>query len=199
MCRVGSAVVLMVMVIFSGTVLFLLWLRSVNILSFMVSWRWTSLFGLRCLLWRGWLPLLSGANGGSPWAENPPEGAGNLLEYALGSCTSGLHAEWQLPVGFDPGGAVERVAAEPDVWTDGGLVQDKVSGASSSGSGFFTHHPGRLWAHRRVGPSPMMILVVTGPVGLAVVTVLFLVQYRRFREQSSGRSLLLFRLRMVFT
>ena len=135
----------------SGTVLFLLWLRSVNILSFMVSWRWTSLFGLRCLLWRVWLPLLSGANGGSPWAENPAEGAGNLLEYALGSCTSGLHPEWQLPVGFDPGGAVERVAAEPDVWTDGGLVQDKVSGASSSGSGFFTHHPGRLWAHRRWG------------------------------------------------
>ena len=95
--------------------------------------------------------MLSGANGGSPWADNPAEGAGNLLECALGSCTSGLHAEWQLPVGFDAGGAVERVAAEPDVWTDGSLVQDKVSGASSSGSFFFTRHTGQLWAHRRWG------------------------------------------------
>ena len=30
------------------------------------------------------------------------------------------------------------------------MVQDKVSGASSSGS-FFSHHPGHLWAHRRRG------------------------------------------------
>ena len=37
LCRAGSAVVLMVMVIFSGIVLFLLWLGSVNILSFMIS------------------------------------------------------------------------------------------------------------------------------------------------------------------
>ena len=81
--------------------------------------------------------MLSGVNGGSPWAEDPADGAGDLLECALGSYTSGLHAEWQFPVGIEAGGAVERVAAEPDVWTDGSLVQDKVS-ASSSGSGFFT-------------------------------------------------------------
>ena len=30
--------------------------------------------------------------------------------------------EWQLPVGFDAEGASRRVAAEPDVWTDGSLV-----------------------------------------------------------------------------
>ena len=38
----------------------------------------------RCLLWRGWLPLLSGVNDGSPWAQTPAEGAVNLLECALG-------------------------------------------------------------------------------------------------------------------
>ena len=91
----------------------------------------------KCLLWHGWLHLLSGANGGSAWAVNPAEGAGNLLECALGAYTSGLLAGWQLPVGFDADGAAGRVAAEPDVWTDGSLVQDKVSRASSSGSGFF--------------------------------------------------------------
>ena len=35
-----------------------------------------------------------------------------------------------LPVVFDAEGAADCVAAEPDVWTDGSLVQDKVSGAS---------------------------------------------------------------------
>ena len=96
----------------------------------------------RCFLWHGWLPLLSGANGGSPWAENPAEGAGNLLECTLGSYTLGLLSEWQVPVGFDAKGAAGRVPDEPDVWTDGSLVQDKVSGACSSGSGFFNHLSG---------------------------------------------------------
>ena len=39
------------------------------------------------------------------------------------------------------------MAAEPDVWSDGSLVQDKVSGASSSGSGFLLI----IVAHRRWG------------------------------------------------
>ena len=38
---------------------------------------------------------------------------------------------------FGAGGDAGNVAAEPDVRIDGSLVQDKVSGASSSGSGFF--------------------------------------------------------------
>ena len=54
-------------------------------------------------------------------------------------------------MGFDAEGAAQRVAAEPDVWTDGSLVEDKVSGTSSSGSGFFSGHPGQLWADRRWG------------------------------------------------
>ena len=60
-------------------------------------------------------------------------------------------AEWQLPDGLDCGDAVASVAAEPDVWTDGSLVEDKVSGASSSGSGFSSFLSGHLWAHRRWG------------------------------------------------
>ena len=70
----------------------------------------------RCLLWHGWLPLLSGVNGGSPWAASPREGACNLLECALGRYSSGMLMEWQLPVGFDAEGASRRVAAEPDVY-----------------------------------------------------------------------------------
>ena len=44
-----------------------------------------------------------------------------------------------------------RVAAEPDVWTDGSLVEDKVSGASSAGAGCFTYRCSRLWANWRWG------------------------------------------------
>ena len=68
----------------------------------------------RCLLWHSWLPLLSGCNGVSPWAEDPAEGAGNLLESGLGPYTSGGLEDWQLLVGCAAEGAVECVAAEPD-------------------------------------------------------------------------------------
>ena len=54
----------------------------------------------------------------SPWAEDPADGARNLLECALGPCTSGLLDDWQLPVGFHHAeGAAERVAAG---WEHGG-------------------------------------------------------------------------------
>ena len=178
------------MVIFSGTVLFLLWLRFVNDPEFHGLMEMDKSYWPRCLLWHGWLPLLSGVNGGSPWAENPAEGAGNLLECALGSCTSGLLAEWQLPVVFGAEGAAGRVAAEPDVWSEGSLVQDKVSGASSSGSGF-SHHPGQLWAHRRWGH--------LDDDDIGGDRILFLVLCRLFRDKSSGVLFLLFRLLIAFT
>ena len=56
-----------------------------------------------------------------------------------------------MPVEFGSESASGRVAAELDVGTDGSLVQDEVSGAPSSRSGFSTHHPGLLWAHWRRG------------------------------------------------
>ena len=100
----------------------------------------------RCLLWHGWLPLVSGINGGSPWAQTPAEGAVNLLECALGRYSSSQLSEWRLPAGFDVYGAARRVADEPDVWTDGSLVDDKVSGVSSAGAECFTFRVRRLWA-----------------------------------------------------
>ena len=70
------------------------------------------------------MPLLSGVIRGTSWVEDPAEGTGNLLESAFGAYTSGILTEWQLPVGFDADSAAGRVAAEPDVWTDGSLVED---------------------------------------------------------------------------
>ena len=48
----------------------------------------------RCLLWHGWLPMLSGVNGASPWAIDASESAAYLVEVALGRYSSGLIAEW---------------------------------------------------------------------------------------------------------
>ena len=101
----------------------------------------------RCFLWHGWLPILSGVSGGSPWAKSLGEGAANLLECALGRYSSDALTEWQLPVGIDAVAAAWRVAAEPDVRTDGSLVDDKVSGVSSAGAGCFTYRCSRLWAN----------------------------------------------------
>ena len=47
----------------------------------------------RCLLWHGWLPMLSGVNGASPWAASASESASYFVEAALGSYSSGLIAE----------------------------------------------------------------------------------------------------------
>ena len=103
-------------------------------------------FWSRCLLWHGWLPLLSGANLGSPWARDLSQGAGNLLESALGSYSSSPLLDWQLPVDFDAESAALQVAVEPDVWTDGGRIEDRLSTVSSSGAGFSSGHSDRFWA-----------------------------------------------------
>ena len=111
--------VVILMVIFFRIVLFHFLLRTVNILSFMIFLRWIRLFGLGAFFGMVGYPLLSGIDGGSPWAQTPAEGAFNLLECALGRYSSGQLSEWRLPAGFDVEGAARRVADEPDVWTDG--------------------------------------------------------------------------------
>ena len=95
--------------------------------------------------------MLSGVNRGSPWALNHAESAGNLLESALGSYTSAFLLHWHLPGGFDAESAALHVAREPDVWTDGSMVEEKVSGASSAGAGFSSGRADRFWAERSWG------------------------------------------------
>ena len=74
-----------------GSVRTVLFLRSVKILSFMISWCWPG-----CLLWHGWLPLLSGADGAFPWAGTAAQGAGNLVEQAPGTYSSRFPFEWTM-------------------------------------------------------------------------------------------------------
>ena len=99
----------------------------------------------RCLLWHGWLPVLSGVNGASPWAVDASESAAYLVEVALGHYSSGLITEWGPSDDFHHDDAAASLSDHPDVWTDGSLVLDRLTGVSSSGSGFFAHQAGRFW------------------------------------------------------
>ena len=138
------------MVISSGTVLFhpLVEIRG-QTGFYDLLWMDKSYWS-RCLLWHGWLPLLSGVNGGSPWADRVLLKVLVIcLSVLLGPHTCGFTGGiGSCPVGVDAESAAERVAAEPDVWTDGSLVDDKVFGASSSGFGIFACRAGHLWADR---------------------------------------------------
>ena len=105
----------------------------------------------RCLLWHGWLPMLSGVNGASPWAIDASESAAHLVEVALGRYSSGLIADWNPSDVFDHDMAVSSLPDHPDVWTDGSLVLDRLTGASFSGSRFFAHQAEHFWKSRRWG------------------------------------------------
>ena len=48
----------------------------------------------RCLLWHGWLPLLSGTGGESRWSIGADDAAVNMLESALGAYSSHILQGW---------------------------------------------------------------------------------------------------------
>ena len=48
----------------------------------------------RCLLWHGWLPVLSGADDGDPWAVDAADVASKRLEVALGSYVGDGRGAW---------------------------------------------------------------------------------------------------------
>ena len=105
----------------------------------------------RCLLWHGWLPTLSGVNGASPWAIDATESAAYLVEVALGRYSSSWITERDLSGDFDHDDAAASLTDHPDVWTDGSLVLDHLTGVSSSGSGFFAHQDEHFWRGCRWG------------------------------------------------
>ena len=47
--------------------------------------------------------------------------------------------------------AASLVTDHPNVWSDGGLVLDQVTGVSSSGAGFCAHQSENCWSGRRWG------------------------------------------------
>ena len=147
----------------------------------------------RCLLWHGWLPMLSGVNGASPWAA---ESAFYSVETALGRYSSGLVSEWSLPDGFDADEVCARMPDAPKVWSDDSLILDSTTGVSAAGAGMFAHQSELCWSDRRWGQliafSPIMWLILVG------VLCLSLDLCKLFRELSCGGSFLLFSLVMKF-
>ena len=105
----------------------------------------------RCLLWHGWLRMLSGVNGASPWAADASESAFHLVETALGQYSSGLVSEWSLPDGFDADEVSARMPDSPNVWSDGSMVLDSVTGVSATCAGMFAHQSEFCWSDRRWG------------------------------------------------
>ena len=47
--------------------------------------------------------------------------------------------------------AASLLPDHPNVWTDGSLVLDRVTGVSFSGAGFFGHQPVAYWDRQRWG------------------------------------------------
>ena len=99
----------------------------------------------RCLLWHGWLPLLSRTGGGSPWADSADDAAVYMLE------SSDIIQGWDLPQGVDWDSAATRMPPSPDVWTDGSLIRDEVSGSACAGAGIYARLHADNWRYRRWG------------------------------------------------
>ena len=95
--------------------------------------------------------MLSGVNGAFPWAASASESASYFVEAALGCYSSGMIAEWGPPDDHDCVRVASLVPEQPNVWSDGSLVLDHVTGISSSGAGFFAHQSVTLWDDRRWG------------------------------------------------
>ena len=114
----------------------------------------------RCLLWHGWLPMLSGVNGASLWAADASESAGYLVEAALGRYSSDLLAGWGLSDEYDEVEAASLMPDHPNVWTDGRLVLDRVTGVSSSGAGFFAHKSEDYWSGRRGAMLTVFVMIM---------------------------------------
>ena len=95
----------------------------------------------RCFLWHG-LASYALWDGASPWAADASEGAGYLVEVALGQYSLRLVAEWS-PAEWSPSDELDAVHAASsmpyhrNVWTDGSLVLDRVTGVSSGCVFFF--------------------------------------------------------------
>ena len=100
------------------------------------KWPW-------CLLWHGWLPALAYAAVRSPWAETAEDISHNRCEAAHGTYS---------------GGAASCLRQFPNIWTDGSLISDELTGIASAGAGLFAHVSGSCWFHRAWGHLDLLLV-----------------------------------------
>ena len=104
----------------------------------------------RCLVWHGWLPALASAGGDSPWADSVQDILYNKLHCAYGAYTDNILYDWNVDQHFLDT-LESSVLADPDVWKDGSLVTDDLTGIASGGAGVFAHTSGSSWFGRKWG------------------------------------------------
>ena len=77
-----------------------------------------------------------------------PDGDGHLFlgVYLLVLLLSGVP-----PDGFDADEVAARMPDAPEVWSDGSLVLDSVTGVSAAGAGLFAHQSDNCWSSRLWG------------------------------------------------
>ena len=108
------------------------------------------------------------------WWVGADDAAVNMLESALGSYSSDILQGWDVPQSVDWDSAADRAPPSPDVWTDGSLVRDEVSGSASAGAGVYARLHVDNWRY-------WMVCLL-----LVWVLALYLVPYRLFRGLSFG-------------
>ena len=96
--------------------------------------------GFPCFLW------LIGA---SPWAASASESAVTLLKLRLDATHLVLLLNGVTLVGMISLRLPLCFRDHPNVWSDGSLVLDQVTGVSCSGAGFFAHQSVGFWNDRR--------------------------------------------------
>ena len=105
----------------------------------------------RCLLWHGWLPMLSGVNGASLrplmllrvlsiWLKLL------LVATLLVLLLSGVSLVVLMLIRL-----LHGCLMTPEVWSDGRLVLDSITGVSAAGAGLFAHQSEHSWSDRRWG------------------------------------------------
>ena len=87
----------------------------------------------------------------------------------------GTLLRWLL-IGISPGGFdADEVSAHmrdtPDIWSDGSLVVDSVTGVSAAGAGIFAHYPETCWGDCRWGHVDRVQSVGIDHSGRAFVSV----------------------------
>ena len=108
------------------------------------------------------------------------------LRLRWGRYSSNLPAGWGPSDGYDEVEVASSMPDYPNVWTDGSLVLDRVTGISASSAGFYAHQSedcrgGRRWGHvDHVRHEVVFILVEVFPPSLGLSSL--------FRELKCGVS-----------
>ena len=88
---------------------------------------------------------MSGTNGDSPWVG---EAAVSMLKCTLGAFSARTLCDWEPLAGVCWDVAADELLHDPDVWTDGSLAIDKVSGFALARSGVYARSRTDAWRSR---------------------------------------------------